>query len=361
MTGLEGFLADLAVVLCVAALSSVLFLRLRQPAVLGYLLAGLLIGPHVAQPLVSHHETVHTLSELGVILLMFSLGLEFSVRKLIELGVRAGLITAIDVSLMLWLGFLVGRAFGWAVPESLFLGAVVAISSTMLVARTFDHQKVGHALEDLVFGVLIFQDLLAILLIAVLSAVAKGEGFGASEVSFAVLRLVVFLLCLLVVGFLTIPRFLRFVVRSGHRETMLLATVGTSFAVALIAQSFGYSVALGAFLAATQGVAAALRQPPPTPDARLIGAVFCMLLAFYWIVYFRYFGRTAGMTWIGLRLLNFDAEPPTSLQRRNRAFGALLSAAALGVGFAWAAADEQRLCWHDRMSKTFVALDDPPA
>ncbi len=119
-------------------------------------------------------------------------------------------------------------------------------------------------------------------------------------------------------------------------------------------------VGLGAFLAVTQGVAAALRQPPPTLEVSVIGAVFCILLAFYWIVYFRYFGRTAGMTWIGLRLLNFDAEPPTALQRRNRAFGAVLSAAALGVGFAWAAADEQRLCWHDRMSKTFVALDDPP-
>ena len=251
MHGPEGFLTDLAVVLCVAALSSVLFQRLRQPVVLGYLLAGLLVGPQFALPLVSNHDTVHTLSELGVILLMFSLGLEFSVRKLIQLGRRAGLITALDVSVMVWLGFLVGRVFGWSVAESLFAGAVVGISSTMIVARTFEEQRVGSELKDLVYGVLIFQDLFAILLVAVLSAVAQGQAVTAGEVATSVLRLSLFLLALLVVGFLVIPRFLRMVVRSGQRETMLLATVGTCFAVALVAKSFGYSVALGAFLAGT--------------------------------------------------------------------------------------------------------------
>ena len=94
-------------------------------------------------------------------------------------------------------------------------------------------------------------------------------------------------------------------------------------------------------------------------SVRLIGVTFFAMLAFYWVYYLRYLGRTAGMAWIGLRLLNFDAEQPNSAQRRNRALGSILSAASMGIGFAWAAADEQGLCWHDRMSKTFVAVEDP--
>ena len=120
-------------------------------------------------------------------------------------------------------------------------------------------------------------------------------------------------------------------------------------------------VALGIFLAVGRGAAHLLGAVGPNPDVLLLSIAFCALLTFYWIFYFRFFGRTAGMTWIGLRLLNFDSQPPSAEQRRNRVLGVLLSGAALGVGFAWAAADEQRLCWHDRMSKTFVALDDPPA
>ena len=96
-------------------------------------------------------------------------------------------------------------------------------------------------------------------------------------------------------------------------------------------------------------------------SVRLIGATFFAMLAFYWVYYLRYLGRTAGMAWIGLRLLNFDAEQPSAAQRRNRALGSILSAASMGIGFAWAAADEQGLCWHDRMSKTFVAVEDPTA
>src|SRR6478752_8193778 len=111
------FLTSLAVVLCVAAVTTVLFQRLRQPVVLGYLLAGLVVGPHVPIPLVADAEIVQTLAELGVILLMFSLGLEFSVKKLLQVGLTAGVTAIIQCSLMIWLGFAVGRAFGWSSLE----------------------------------------------------------------------------------------------------------------------------------------------------------------------------------------------------------------------------------------------------
>ena len=129
-------LKSLTVVLVVAAVMTVVFQHLRQPVVLGYLIAGLIVGPHVPIPLVADLGVVQTLSELGVILLMFSLGLEFSLRKLVQVGPTAGLTALVQSSLMVWLGFMVGRIFGWTSLESLFAGGVIAISSTTIIAKT---------------------------------------------------------------------------------------------------------------------------------------------------------------------------------------------------------------------------------
>jgi len=129
------FLSDLAVVLCAAGVTSLLFHRLRLPVVLGYLLAGMLVGPHVPITPVADVESVRRLSELGVILLMFSIGLEFSIKKLIDLGSSATLIAVVEVAVVCWLGYVCGRAFGWSVEQSVFLGGGVSIASTMVVAR----------------------------------------------------------------------------------------------------------------------------------------------------------------------------------------------------------------------------------
>ena len=134
----HDFLKALTVVLCVAAVTTVLFQYLRQPVVLGYLIAGLIIGPHLPIPLVADPALVHTLSELGVILLMFSLGLEFSLGKLLKVGPTAGLTAVIQCSVMIWLGFVVGRLFDWTPRESLFAGAIIAISSTTIIAKACD-------------------------------------------------------------------------------------------------------------------------------------------------------------------------------------------------------------------------------
>jgi CPA2 family monovalent cation:H+ antiporter-2 len=245
----HDFLKALATVLCVAAVTTVVFQRLRQPVVLGYLLAGLIVGPHVPIPLVADREVVQTLSELGVILLMFSLGLEFSLGKLARVGFTAGVTAGFQSSIMLWLGFLVGRAFGWTLLESLFTGAIVAISSTTIIAKAFDEQRIGGRLRELVVGVLIVEDLIAVLLMAALTAVSSGDGLSAGTLARSSFRLGLFLAALVAVGLLVVPRTIRAVQRLGRPETTLVASVGICFATALLALEFGYSVALGAFIA----------------------------------------------------------------------------------------------------------------
>ena len=248
MHGAHEVLQAIAIVLCVAAVTTVLFQRLRQPVVLGYILAGLVVGPYVPIPLVANPEVVTTLSELGVILLMFSLGLEFSLRKLFSVGFTAGLTAVIQCTIMVWLGFVVGRAFGWTSLESIFTGALIAISSTTIIAKAFDEQGIRGRLRELVVGVLIVEDLIAVLLMATLTAVSSGTGLSLGELSLTTGRLVAFLVGLVTVGLFIIPRAVRAVVRLNRPETTLVASVGICFAVALLAQAFGYSVALGAFL-----------------------------------------------------------------------------------------------------------------
>jgi CPA2 family monovalent cation:H+ antiporter-2 len=242
------FLESLALVLCVAALTTVLFQRLRQPVILGYLIAGLIVGPHVPVPLVGDPEVVRTLSELGVILLLFSLGLEFSLAKLFSSG-AAGLTAVIESSVMVWLGFVVGRAFGWSVLESVFAGAVVAISSTTIIAKVFDEEHVRGKRRDLVVGVLVVEDLIAVLFMAVLTAVASGSGASADVLLRSGARLAAFLAAVLAAGMLVVPRAFRAIARLGRAETVVVASAGLCFGLALLAQRFGYSVALGAFIA----------------------------------------------------------------------------------------------------------------
>jgi len=249
MHGSTEFLQNLALVLCVAAASTVVFQRLRQPVIFGYLLAGLIIGPHVPIPLAVDQSTVDTLSELGVILLMFGLGLEFSLRKLMQVGSTAGIIAVIQSSAMVWLGYLLGRAFGWTSLESVYAGAVVAISSTTIIVKAFEEQGATGRYTELVFGVLIIEDLIAIFLLAILTTVSAGGGVSFTALGATAARLAAFLAGLIGVGLLLIPRLVRAVVKLDRPETTLVASIGICFAAALLALAFGYSVALGAFIA----------------------------------------------------------------------------------------------------------------
>jgi CPA2 family monovalent cation:H+ antiporter-2 len=249
MHGAHHFLLALTIVLCVAGVTTVLFHRLRQPVVLGYILAGLIVGPYVPVPLVADREIVQTLSELGVILLMFALGLEFSLRKLVRVGPTAGVTAIVQSSIMVWLGFLAGRAFGWTVLECVFAGAIVAMSSTTIIAKAFDDLRVRGPLRDLVVGVLLVEDLFAILFMAVLTAVATGAGVSPGQLGQTLGRLGGFLALLLAAGMLVVPRTIRYVRRRGSPEVLLVVSLGLCFGVSYLALASGYSVALGAFIA----------------------------------------------------------------------------------------------------------------
>src|SRR4029077_16985759 len=170
--------------------------------------------------------------------------LEFSLRKLVKVAPTAGVVAVIQCSLMVWLGYLVGRALGWTAYESLFAGAAIAISSTTIIVKAFAEQKVARPLSEIVFGILIVEDLIAILLMAILTAVASGARLEAGALALTVGKLAGFLAVLLGGGMLIVPRLMRAVVRLHRAETTVVAAVGLCFAFALLARRFGYSVAL---------------------------------------------------------------------------------------------------------------------
>jgi monovalent cation:H+ antiporter-2, CPA2 family len=245
----HAFLQNLAVVLCVAAVATVLFQRLHQPVIFGYLLAGMIIGPHIRIPLVADPQTVRALSELGVILLMFSLGLEFSIRKLVQVSQKAGAVALFECSIMVSVGYLVGQMLGLTRMESVFVGAIVGISSTTIIVKAFQEQKVKGRVTELVFGILIIEDLIAIFLLTILTTISRSGAVSPTDILVTAMRLAMFLAALIGFGILTVPRAIRAVQKLGQPETTLVASIGICFAAALIALAFGYSVALGAFIA----------------------------------------------------------------------------------------------------------------
>jgi K+:H+ antiporter len=246
----HDFLRTLAMVLVTAGLTAIVFQRMRLPVVFGYMAAGLIVSPHFPLvPIAAHEETVQTLSELGVILLMFALGLEFSLRRVIRIFATAGTIAVAQCALLILLGYLTGQAFGWTGLESVFAGAIIAISSTTIIVKAFQEQNIEGGFTDLVFGILIVEDLIAILLLAMLTTASASGGVSPGSAGVTAARLFVFLAVFLAVGLFLIPRLARYIVRVSRPEMVVVAIVGLAFASALVALAFGYSVALGAFLA----------------------------------------------------------------------------------------------------------------
>jgi CPA2 family monovalent cation:H+ antiporter-2 len=243
------FLRDLALILGTAALATVLFQRLRVPVIVGYLVAGMLVGPLTPPWLIHDRATIYTLAELGVVLLLFSIGLEFRFSRLFSLGPRVALAMVVEVGLLLLLGYGLARALGWNQLQSLLTAGVVAISSTMVASSTLAELKADQRLKDIVFGVLVMEDLVAILLIAVLTTVAGGGVLSGPLLAELLARLGLFLLAMVVVGMLLVPRVVKAVVALRRPETTLVAALGICFGFAVVSQLAGYSVALGGFIA----------------------------------------------------------------------------------------------------------------
>jgi CPA2 family monovalent cation:H+ antiporter-2 len=244
------FIRDLACVMLAAGVVVVLFPRLRLPVLLGYIIAGVLIGPHMPWRFLTDQRTMQSIANLGVVLLMFTLGLDSSLRKLRQLGAGVMLATLVEVGFMLWLGIEIGRLAGLGGREALFLGGVICISSTMIALRTVaDRGWRGQPFVAGMVGMLISEEVLTVVLITVLSAVAAGSA-DTTDVAFLVLwRMLLFVSVALVLGLLLLPRLLDRLARRGRDEPLLVTALGICFGACLLAVWEGFSVALGAFLA----------------------------------------------------------------------------------------------------------------
>jgi monovalent cation:H+ antiporter-2, CPA2 family len=244
------FLQDLAVVLIVAGMVTVVFHRFKQPVVLGYILAGVIIGPHTPPYALIHDEaTINALSELGVILLMFSLGLEFSLRKLRRVGVPALIAALLEILVLFWVGYEIGRFFGWPLLDSIFLGAMLSMSSTTVIIKVLGELgKMKERFAQLIFGILIIEDILGIAMIALLSGIAMTGKLSVGDVGLTLGKLGIFLAVTLVAGLLGVPRLIAYVGRFKSNEMLIVAVLGLCFGVSLLAAKLGYSVALGAFV-----------------------------------------------------------------------------------------------------------------
>ena len=250
MNHLPPMISDLTVILVAAAISAIIFSRFKQPIVLGYLIAGFAVGPHFSLwPTVIDTEGVHIWAEIGVIFLLFGLGLEFSFKKLAKVGKSASISAIFEVITMTGLGFLVGRAFGWKSMDSLFLGCALAMSSTTIIIRAFDEARLkGKGFVNLVFGILIVEDLIAILLMVFLTAISVPGNFSGSNLLFLSARLGFFLTIWFIVGIYILPSLLNKVRKFLSDEIMLVVSIGLCFSMVVLASKAGFSAALGAFI-----------------------------------------------------------------------------------------------------------------
>lgn len=245
-----GFIRDLAVVMIVAGATTILFQRMRQPVLLGYILAGVLIGPHTPGMLVGDPRAIDDISNLGVVLLMFTLGLEFSVRKLREVGIGVLAAAVAEVGLMLWIGYGIGGLFGWTGMDALFLGAIISLSSTMVASRMLtEGGQRQQPFAQLVVGLLVAEDMLAIVMLTLLTAVAIGGSVQAETAFTLVGHLGLFVIVGMILGLLLLPRLVDYVAGFDRDETLLVSVLGICFGASLFAAWMGFSVALGAFLA----------------------------------------------------------------------------------------------------------------
>jgi CPA2 family monovalent cation:H+ antiporter-2 len=243
-----SFLQDLAVVMIAAGIVTVLFQRLKQPVVLGYIVAGILIGPHLLE-LVSGEDAIKSLAELGMVFLMFSLGLEFNLRKLRRVAATALVAAPLAILLMVFVGYQVGQLMGWTPVSSLFLGAIISIASTSVIVKVLRETKRDREpFAGLIYGILIVEDLLGVVMIVLLTGIASTGDLGLQSMAASTGKLLVFLVVVLVGGLLLVPRLLNFVARFESNERLLVAVLGLCFGTALVADKLFDSVALGAFL-----------------------------------------------------------------------------------------------------------------
>ncbi|MEO8961945.1 MAG: cation:proton antiporter [Ginsengibacter sp.] len=250
MGHLPGLIQDLALILIAAAITTLLFRRLKQPLVLGYIIAGFLIGPHLSlTPNIAETDNIKTLAEMGVIFLLFSLGLEFSFKKLIRVGGSASITALVEIIFIAAAGFYLGKWMGWGRMDSLFLGGMLAGSSTTITIKAFEELKIKtQQYVRVVFGVLVVQDIVVVLLMVLLSTVAVSRQFEGSQMIFTLAKLIFFLVLWFVTGIFLLPSLLRWSKKLLDGETLLILAIGLCLGMVVLATQAGFSAELGAFI-----------------------------------------------------------------------------------------------------------------
>jgi CPA2 family monovalent cation:H+ antiporter-2 len=279
MAHLPELIQDMALILLVGALVTILFKRIKQPLVLGYIIAGFLVGPHFSfLPTIVDHDDIETFAHIGVIMLLFSLGLEFSFKKLMKVGGPASITAFIEIIFVGLSGYLTGYLLGWNQMDSLFLAGMLASSSTTIILHAFDELGLkSKQFAKVVFGVLVVEDIIVILLMVLLSTVAVAQSFQGLEIIFTVLKLGFFLVLWFLVGIYLLPAFIRRTKKWMDDETVLILSIGLCFGMVLFATQVGFSAELGAFVMGSliaETVLAEKIEHLTLPIKQLFGTIF---------------------------------------------------------------------------------------
>lgn len=250
MSELPYLVKDLALILVVAGVVTIVFKKLKQPLVLGYIVAGFLVSPHMPYTMsVVDKADIGTWGDIGVMFLLFSLGLDFSFKKILKMGISPIIATCSVVFCMMMLGILAGHAFGWSRMDCIFLGGMLAMSSTTIIYKAFDDLGLRQQrFAGLVMSVLILEDILAIVLMVMLSALAIGGNPDGGEMLGSVAKIGFFLVLWFVVGIFLIPWMLRSMRKLINNETLLIVSLGLCCAMAVLSTKVGFSSAFGAFV-----------------------------------------------------------------------------------------------------------------
>lgn len=279
MEGIPALFADLALILITAGITTVIFKWLKQPLVLGYIVAGFLIGPHFEYfPVILDKSSVETWSEIGMVFLLFAIGLEFSFKKLKKVGGPGAIMVLTELVIMFTSGFLVGKMFGWQKMNCIFLGCMLAISSTSIIVKAFDDLKLKREKFTAdVIGALVVEDLEAVVLMVILSTLSIGNAFDGGELVLSMVKLMFFLIIWFVFGIYLIPSFLKLIRKFMTEETMVIIALGLCFAMVMLANYAGFSSALGAFVMGSilaETLEADIIHKLVKPIQNLFGAIF---------------------------------------------------------------------------------------
>ena len=279
MENLPALFSDLALILVTAGVTTVIFKWLKQPVVLGYIIAGFLIGPNFDWfPVVNDHTSVETWSEIGMVFMLFGIGLEFSFKKLKKVGGTVGITALTELVTMCVVGFLLGKLLGWSQMDCIFLGAMLAISSTTIIAKAFDDMKLHREkFSGNVIGELVVEDLEAVLLMVILSTLAVSKTFDGMQLVTSMLKLGFFLVIWFIGGIFLVPTVLRWSRKFMSEETLTVFSVGLCFMMVVLANLAGFSSALGAFIMGSilaETLEAEMIHKVTTPIKNLFGAVF---------------------------------------------------------------------------------------